>query len=79
MRLLLLARTAGAWRSDRVDPSPQLAVLADDRIVVELSPVEPTLAGRETGLAGRGDRAGPTAGDPARLPAHRRGPRWPRR
>ena len=46
VRLLLLARTAGAWRSDRVDPSAQLAVLADDRIVVELAPVEPTRDGR---------------------------------
>ena len=47
VRLLLLARTAGAWRTERVNPAPQLAVLADDQIVVTLRPVEPTPAGRE--------------------------------
>jgi len=46
VRLLLLARTAGAWRTDRVGPARHLAVLADDRIVVPLSPVEPDAAGR---------------------------------
>jgi len=46
VRLLLLARTAGAWRTERVDPLPHLAVLADDRIVLELGPVEPTPEGR---------------------------------
>lgn len=45
-RLLLLSRTAGSWRTDRVDPSPHLEVLADDRIVVELGSLEPTLGGR---------------------------------
>jgi hypothetical protein len=47
VRLLLLARTAGAWRTDRVTPSAHLAVLADDRIVVPLSPLEPTRIGRQ--------------------------------
>lgn len=47
VRRLLLARTAGAWRTERVNPAPQLAVLADDQIVVNLRPVEPTPAGRE--------------------------------
>ena len=47
VRLLLLARAAGAWRSERVDPSPLLEPLADDRIVVELGPLEPTASGRE--------------------------------
>ena len=42
MRLLLLARTAGAWRTERVDPSPLLEPLADERIVVQLGPLEPT-------------------------------------
>jgi len=46
VRLLLLARTAGAWRTERIDPCPALDVLGDDRIVVELGPVEPTPAGR---------------------------------
>ncbi|MDT7653222.1 MAG: hypothetical protein QOI36_4628, partial [Pseudonocardiales bacterium] len=46
VRLLLLARTAGAWRTERVGPSAQLAVLGDDRIVLELGPVEPTPQGR---------------------------------
>ncbi|MGH3847274.1 MAG: trypsin-like peptidase domain-containing protein [Pseudonocardiaceae bacterium] len=46
VRLLLLARTAGAWRTERIDPCPALGVLGDDRIVVELGPVEPTPAGR---------------------------------
>jgi tetratricopeptide (TPR) repeat protein len=46
MRLLLLARTAGAWRTDHVDPSRQLAVLAPDAIVLELGPVDPTPDGR---------------------------------
>jgi hypothetical protein len=46
VRLLLLARTAGAWRTERVGPSPHLAVLGDDRIVLELGPVEPTPQGR---------------------------------
>ena len=47
VRLLLLARTAGAWRTERTNPSPHLAVLGDNRIVLDLSPVEPTRAGRE--------------------------------
>ena len=47
VRLLLLARTAGAWRTERTNPSPHLAELGDDRIVLDLSPVEPTTAGRE--------------------------------
>ena len=47
VRLLLLARAAGAWRTERTSPSPHLAELGDDRIVLDLSPVEPTTAGRE--------------------------------
>jgi hypothetical protein len=47
VRLLLLARTAGAWRTERVDPSPLLERLADERIVLELGPLEPTPDGRE--------------------------------
>ena len=46
VRLLLLARTAGAWRTDRVAPAAHLAVLADDRIVIPLRPVEPAVTGR---------------------------------
>jgi hypothetical protein len=50
VRLLLLARTAGAWRTERVDPSPLLERLADERIVVQLGPLEPTpQAGRPPG------------------------------
>ena len=45
-RLLLLARTAGAWRTDRVGPSPLLEDLADDRIVQALHPLETTVNGR---------------------------------
>ena len=45
-RLLLLARTAGEWRTERVGPSPALRVLAEDRIVVELGPVDPDPLGR---------------------------------
>ncbi|MGB7796153.1 MAG: trypsin-like peptidase domain-containing protein, partial [Pseudonocardiaceae bacterium] len=47
VRLLLLARTAGAWRTERVDPSPLLEPLADERIVVQLGPLEPTPQGRQ--------------------------------
>jgi tetratricopeptide (TPR) repeat protein len=47
VRLLLLARTAGAWRTERVDPSPLLQRLADERIVVPLGPLEPTPQGRQ--------------------------------
>ncbi|MCY7340624.1 MAG: trypsin-like peptidase domain-containing protein [Pseudonocardia sp.] len=46
VRLLLLARTAGAWRTERIDPTPHLAMLGDDRIVLELGPVDPTPEGR---------------------------------
>jgi len=46
VRLLLLARAAGAWRTERVAPSPRLGLLADDRIVLELGPLEPTPEGR---------------------------------
>ena len=46
VRLLLLARTAGAWRTDRVAPVAHLSVLADERIVVSLGPVEPDPDGR---------------------------------
>jgi hypothetical protein len=46
VRLLLLARTAGAWRTERIDPLPVLEVLGDDRIVLELGPLEPTAEGR---------------------------------
>lgn len=46
VRLLLMARTAGAWRTERIDPSPHLAFLGDDRIVIDLSPVEPDPEGR---------------------------------
>ena len=45
-RLLLLARTAGSWRTDRVGTSPLLDELADDRILLPLLPLEPTLKGR---------------------------------
>lgn len=51
VRLLLLARTAGAWRKDRVAPVPQLSVLADDRIVVSLTPVEDAADGRRDAWA----------------------------
>jgi hypothetical protein len=47
VRLLLLARTAGAWRTERVDPSPLLEPLAEERIVVQLGPLEPTPPGRQ--------------------------------
>lgn len=47
VRLLLLARTAGAWRTERVTPAAHLSVMADDRIVVNLSPVEPDRDGRQ--------------------------------
>jgi hypothetical protein len=47
VRLLLLARTAGAWRTERVDPSPLLERLGDERIVFELGPLEPAPEGRE--------------------------------
>jgi len=74
VRLLLLARTAGAWRTDRVVPAPHLARLADERIVLDLGPVEPTpegrgqawqeavvaLASQLTGLDGYQDIAWPT-------------------
>jgi hypothetical protein len=46
VRLLLLARTAGAWRTERVAPSPELEFLGDDQIVLQLGPLEPTLEGR---------------------------------
>jgi len=46
VRLLLLARTAGTWRTEGIGTSPQLAVLGDDRIVLDLGPVEPTPVGR---------------------------------
>jgi hypothetical protein len=45
-RLLLLARTAGAWRTDRIGTSALLDDLADDRIVLPLNPLEPTVHGR---------------------------------
>ena len=47
VRLLLLARTAGAWRTERVTPAPHLAVLADDRIVVPLTALEAQVTRRE--------------------------------
>jgi tetratricopeptide (TPR) repeat protein len=47
VRLLLLARTAGAWRTERLIPAAHLSVLADDRIVIQLSPVETDPGGRE--------------------------------
>ncbi|WP_372669783.1 tetratricopeptide repeat protein, partial [Amycolatopsis kentuckyensis] len=47
VRLLLLARTAGAWRTERVTPASHLSILADDRIVVNLRPVEPDRDGRQ--------------------------------
>lgn len=40
VRLLLLARTAGAWRTDRTAPAAHMEVLADDRIVLHLEPVD---------------------------------------
>ncbi|MDQ2709438.1 MAG: tetratricopeptide repeat protein, partial [Actinomycetota bacterium] len=48
VRLLLLARTAGAWRTERLEPSPLLEPLADERIVLPLSPLEPSPDGRVT-------------------------------
>lgn len=47
-RLLLLARTAGSWRTAWLEPesSPQLELLADDRIVLELGELETTPEGR---------------------------------
>ena len=45
-RLLLLARTAGAWRTERVGPSPLLDDLADESIVLPLEPLEPSRGGR---------------------------------
>jgi hypothetical protein len=83
VRLLLLARTAGAWRTERIDPAPALDVLGDDRIVVELGPVEPTPAGAGASDSDRGlaHPAGPFR-CPAPIqraagtdqPANRRGP-----
>jgi hypothetical protein len=46
IRLLLLARTAGAWRTDRVGTSPFLDDIADHRIVLPLELLETTLHGR---------------------------------
>ena len=47
VRLLLLARTAGAWRTERVASPPELEFLGDDRIVFELGPLEPDSIGRQ--------------------------------
>ena len=46
-RLLLLARTAGDWRTDRVGTAPILEALADHRIVLPLHPLEPEIDGRQ--------------------------------
>ncbi len=50
-RVLLLARTGGSWRTERIRPSPRLQVLSDDRIVLPLGPLERTDNG--TGAAWR--------------------------
>ena len=47
MRLLLLARNAGPWRTERVEPARHMESLADDRIVLPLHSLEPDAAGRE--------------------------------
>ena len=46
VRLLLLARTAGAWRTDQAGASARLGRLADDRVIVHLAPLETTSVGR---------------------------------
>ena len=38
VRLLLLARADGEWRTERTNPSPHLAVLGDDRFGITLTP-----------------------------------------
>ncbi|MGQ0479493.1 MAG: tetratricopeptide repeat protein [Pseudonocardia sp.] len=74
VRLLLLARTAGAWRTERVTPAAHLGVLADDRIVVNLGPVEPERGGRERAWRQAVDALAARLGD---LDAYRDIP-WPR-
>ena len=46
-RVLLLARTGGSWRTERIRPSPRLQVLSDDRIVLPLGPSSAPTTARE--------------------------------
>ncbi|MBA3843885.1 MAG: tetratricopeptide repeat protein [Actinobacteria bacterium] len=57
-RLLLLTRSAGAWRTDRIGNSLLLDELADDRILIALTPLEATLQGRHEAWT---DALGPLA------------------
>jgi hypothetical protein len=46
VQVQVLARTAGAWRTERAERAPELEMLDDNWIVLELGPLEPALEGR---------------------------------